>query len=524
MNLLLVLHNWVGYAPHGGTELHVRDIARLLSARGAAGAPPGEPLRVWALYPEVREATPQTDFLLRDIATDQEERIVLKEPVAWHAYRHDEFAARFSALLAEKRIDLVHFFHLIRYPLNLPLVARTSGARVVVSLFDHFLLCQEFNLLRQQATFCGYPEIAPESCDLCLKEMFGAPYGSQANRRRLLSEVLYHADAVHFLCEDQKQRTLSAYPHLSGREEEMVQGLGVSERLPRRPPPETPPTLPLSVASLGNITRHKGGNLILDTLRWFQGSAGADDSLPVRFHLFGRLLPPYGDALAQMAKGSESLVRLHGAYTPDQLPALLEAADARVAVFASIWPETFVLALSEAWDCGLVPVAPAIGAFAERIRHGVNGFLYDPQDPGALAHLLRDLADHPEKVAACAPGVRAETYPKLGDNIAAYLDLYRKASADNPAAARRRASLARLPLTTRPTSWLVPELRVLPHGGIAHDAAPAADVGANRALDTPRPPLPVRAWRVLRNKGVRWTLYASAQQIRLRLDRRRTRR
>ncbi|HVK06109.1 MAG TPA: hypothetical protein VM490_21750, partial [Armatimonadaceae bacterium] len=72
MNLLLVLHNWVGYAPHGGTELHVRDIARLLSARGAAGAPPGEPLRVWALYPEVREATPQTDFLLRDIATDQE--------------------------------------------------------------------------------------------------------------------------------------------------------------------------------------------------------------------------------------------------------------------------------------------------------------------------------------------------------------------------------------------------------------------------------------------------------------------
>lgn len=157
VNLLLVLHNRVGFDPHGGTELPVRDYARALMA----GANP-EIETVYALFPEITPSAPQCMYRLRNLRDDSketDERFVLKSPVTSESVRHDECAALFQQILREKQIALVHFWNLLQFPLSLPLVAQQSGVPVLVSQ------------------------------DISTDEEL-------ADRRRIIEEVLFYADAT----------------------------------------------------------------------------------------------------------------------------------------------------------------------------------------------------------------------------------------------------------------------------------------------------------------------------------------
>ena len=64
-------------------------------------------------------------------------------------------------------------------------------------------------------------------------------------------------------------------------------------------------------------------------------------------------------------------------------------AAARAVVLPSAWEETFGLAAVEAMALGVAPVAAAHGAFPELITDGVDGVLFRPGDPAALAAALR---------------------------------------------------------------------------------------------------------------------------------------
>jgi glycosyltransferase involved in cell wall biosynthesis len=61
-------------------------------------------------------------------------------------------------------------------------------------------------------------------------------------------------------------------------------------------------------------------------------------------------------------------VRVRGYYRAGSLPALLARQGASLALILSAVPESFSLVLSEAWAAGVPVIAPASGAFAERLR------------------------------------------------------------------------------------------------------------------------------------------------------------
>jgi len=73
-----------------------------------------------------------------------------------------------------------------------------------------------------------------------------------------------------------------------------------------------------------------------------------------------------------------------------ELPGHVAQINPHLAVLASIVPETFSYALSEMWMLGIPVAATRVGAFAERIRHGENGFLFDP-DARSLAKTLESI-------------------------------------------------------------------------------------------------------------------------------------
>jgi len=71
-------------------------------------------------------------------------------------------------------------------------------------------------------------------------------------------------------------------------------------------------------------------------------------------------------------------------------------ADLDILVHASIEPEPFGLVITEAMVHGVPVIAANTGAPLEIIRHGVTGFVVDPNDTEQLTSRIVDLATDSE--------------------------------------------------------------------------------------------------------------------------------
>jgi len=409
MNLLFVVHNWVGYGAYGGTEIHVQSIVNLLLS--------DTQYQLYVLFPNLSVGGLSNNYLLIDLRSNSTQNILLSSPITGESYHHQEFTEKFSSFLLEKKIDLVHFFHLIKFPLDLPLVAHISGAKTVVAFHDYYFVCPQFNFLKQDNQFCDYPNVSLPTCDLCLKRLFDYSYGTQQRRQILVSKVLYHTNAVHYMCEDEKSRILSAYPHLESKTS-ITMGVGL-DRKPDINNKINIKKLPMQVACMGNFDTNKGAILLLQIIDYYHDL----DQSNIVFNIYGDVRSPYARSLTTFAKSK--IVNVHGSYKPNQLPELTK--NCHIALFASIWPETFALTLSEAWSCGLIPVAPNLGAFNERIIDGKNGFLYNYKDFGSLINLLdRLLAFKQEDFISLLHEIAHTEYPSLQYNLSKYSFLYKE--------------------------------------------------------------------------------------------------
>jgi glycosyltransferase involved in cell wall biosynthesis len=120
-----------------------------------------------------------------------------------------------------------------------------------------------------------------------------------------------------------------------------------------------------------------------------------------------------------------------GQLDPDACAAAMAAA--RAVVLPSAWEETFGLAAVEAMALGVAPVAAGHGAFPELITDGVDGVLFRPGDPAALAAAL-ELADKNHEVFEEYGAQARKTYEQRfdpADSMQRLLDIYRYA-AENP--------------------------------------------------------------------------------------------
>ncbi len=76
-------------------------------------------------------------------------------------------------------------------------------------------------------------------------------------------------------------------------------------------------------------------------------------------------------------------------YSRDELAGVLGRHRLDLALFLPLVPETFSYTLSEAWCFCIPPAARNLGAFAERIDDGVDGFLIDLEREAVVDYLLR---------------------------------------------------------------------------------------------------------------------------------------
>ena len=145
MKILIVVHNYVGLGKiFGGIELIVREILE-----GAYADPENTNKYYLLSYDQRQEPASDGNYVLLDMSVQNENKSVGREietfqvpqPISLDCYHDDAFADRFREIIQRYGIDIVHFHHLIHFPLDSPLVAKQAGAATVLSLSDYYALC-----------------------------------------------------------------------------------------------------------------------------------------------------------------------------------------------------------------------------------------------------------------------------------------------------------------------------------------------------------------------------------------------
>ncbi|MBK1695572.1 hypothetical protein CKO09_12665 [Chromatium weissei] len=117
------------------------------------------------------------------------------------------------------------------------------------------------------------------------------------------------------------------------------------------------------IVILGQLSAAKGLNVLIECAR-----DAAQRQLPLEFHLLGEPLKP-------VPSPAEIPLFVHGAYAETELPARLHFLAPYLAWFPTQCPETWSYTLSAALAAELPVVAPALGAFSERLATRANATL-----------------------------------------------------------------------------------------------------------------------------------------------------
>jgi GT2 family glycosyltransferase len=345
----------------GGVDRFVRDRARLHSDQG---------IQVFYLRPQgasggVRlEADDQRQF----------EDLIYEAPAE---------ASDLFALLGGLDLAAIEFHHFLNLPPELLERLLTLGVPYDVYIHDYIWICPRITLIGPDGRYCGEPNLG--GCQTCLAAKEAAPLAglSVTDLRLRSSRWLVNARRVVSPSHDAADRFTRRFGGL----EVQVQPWEAPILAPPRP--NRPADGKVKVAIIGAIGRHKGYEVIRECAR-----DAAERGLPLEFVVVG-----YTEDDAPLIAAGDVFVT--GAYEEDEIGRLIARESPDVALFASVWPETWCFALSHALGAGLPIVAFDIGAIAERLRASTAPCALLPLEAGAadLNQALLALADAPLRSA-----------------------------------------------------------------------------------------------------------------------------
>jgi glycosyltransferase involved in cell wall biosynthesis len=222
---------------------------------------------------------------------------------------------------------------------------------------------------------------------------------------------------------------VSAYVFISASQRDLHRGLGLApERafvrynlIPHQRRPQTARTP--TVVYAGRLHEVKGMRLLMAGWDCYLSKSG-EPGLNLVIAGGG----PLEDEVAAWASARPS-VQMTGTVSSDRCAELIS--QARAILLPAAWEEPFGLVAVEAMAAGVPAIAASHGSFTELITPGVDGILFSPGDPAALALALADVERNPEQYEVYGDQAR-KTYERRFDprqSLEELLEIYRFAIA-----------------------------------------------------------------------------------------------
>ena len=187
--------------------------------------------------------------------------------------------------------------------------------------------------------------------------------------------------------------------------------------IPRRDQPRMGRTP--TVVYAGRLHEVKGLRLLMAGWDRYRGNSGEPG---LNLVIVGG--GPLEDEVAAWASARPS-VEMTGTVNGERCAELIS--HARAVLLPAAWEEPFGLIAVEAMAAGVPPIAAGHGAFTELITPGVDGILFNPGDPAALALAIADVERNPEQYEAYGDQAR-KSYEDRFDpqrSLEELLEIYR---------------------------------------------------------------------------------------------------
>ena len=324
-----------------------------------------------------------------------------------------ETSRAMKAALREHRPDVVHVHN--TFPLLSAAVlyaCRDAGVPVVATIHNYRLACANGTFFRDGAVCHDCAGGGPARAVLhgCYRES------------HLATAPVALAMSVH----RQGWRSLvSAYVFISASQRDLLGGAGLPpgrvfvryNLIPRRGRPQTVRTP--TVVYAGRLDEAKGARVLMAGWDGYREKCGEPG--------LGLIIVGGGELQDEVAAwaSTHSSVEMTGPVSADRCAEVIS--QARAVVLPSAWEETFGLVAVEAMAAGVPPIAADHGSFTELITPEVDGVLFSPGDPAALALAIADADQNPGRFGVYGDQAR-KTYEHRFDperSVGELLDIYR---------------------------------------------------------------------------------------------------
>lgn len=360
-------------------------------------------------------------------------KALLPVRILWSGEAHRDL----TAALRQCRPDVVHVHN--TFPLLSAAIlhaCRDAAVPVVATIHNRRLVCARGDFFRDGSVChdCASGSPVPAITHGCYRES------------RLATVPLVLAASVH----RQAWRSLvSAYQFVSMSLRDQLAGLDLPKDrvfvrhhlIPRRD--TAPAAREPMVFCAGRLDEAKGVRLLMAGWDRYRSMA-ANPGLRLAIAGAGPLEQEMR-AWVSRVPSTEFLGQVSGPRCAEMM------SRARAVILPSICEETFGLAAVEAMAVGVPPIAAAHGAFPELITSGVDGMLFRPGDPAALAAAIGDVEVHPARYERYGNRAR-QTYEDRFDpqrNLEHLLGIYRFAIEHPVSFPDRRARTTRVGATAR---------------------------------------------------------------------------
>ena len=309
-------------------------------------------------------------------------KAVVPAKTVWSREVRDDLSAK----LRETRPDIVHIHN--TFPLlssSVLYACRDEGIPVVVTIHNYRLACTSGDFYRRGAV-----------CHDCVRGPLIQGVIHSCYRGSRAASI---PATVAISTSRSAWRTLvSAYIFISASQRDLLSPLGfaqdrvfVAHNLVPHPTAKAEPGRDC-VLYAGRLEETKGLRVLMTAWDRYR-HLSPDASLRLVIVGAGTLTCE----LAAWASQRPS-VELLGQVSGERCAELI--GQARAVLIPSAWEETFGLVAVEAMALGVPAIASGHGSFTELIDHGVDGVLFRPNDPTALAVAIADVAANPDRYIA----------------------------------------------------------------------------------------------------------------------------
>jgi glycosyltransferase involved in cell wall biosynthesis len=318
-----------------------------------------------------------TEFLLPGQQFDDFHHVV-------YDARRSKAIARF---LRDHRPDVIHMHHSLWVGLEFLDLARKvlPDVKIIYTLHEYLPICHAQGQLYRYAEGGICQDTSPDQCTRCFPDRTADDF---ILRRRGFRRAFDLVD--HFIAPSDYLRQRYIAWGLDPARISVIAN-GHTRRRPDGWVPRHSPGVNV-FGFFGQFVDAKGIDVLLRAAADVAADTG-EDGREVEVRIFGgnkeyasAAYVARIDAVLDAAPDTLRITEM-GPYSRENVFDLMASVD--WVVVPSVWPETFGLVVSEAWDARRPVLASRAGGLTDRIREGENGFTFLPGSADQLADLMR---------------------------------------------------------------------------------------------------------------------------------------